>query len=204
MPCSASQATCWNTARMTLQLEPWRRPGAAHGLLVLGLHALLLTGLWQAMRHRSVPIRVEPPAVIWLRAPAPMPQLASPRPDRSVPVPVAAPAAATLRPSPLPPGESQWVAAAPEPRASAASAPPVERLLDSTATRAAIRLAGRSPLLHERTAAATGLDIERGDTALAEQVAQAGLPDCMKAPVPGGLLGLPALAVQAARGKCAK
>jgi hypothetical protein len=181
-----------------------RRPGAAHGLLVLGLHGLLLAGLWQAMRHRSVPMRVEPPAVIWLRAPVPVPQRASPRPDRSGPLAVDAPAAAPLLPLPLPSGESQWVAAAPEPPASAASAPPDERLLDSTATRAAIRLAGRSPLLHERAAVATGQGIERGDTALAEQVSQAGLPDCMKTPVPGGLLGLPVLAVQAARGKCAK
>ncbi|MBT9596567.1 MAG: hypothetical protein IV094_11325 [Vitreoscilla sp.] len=191
---------------MTLQLEPWRRPGTAHGLLVLGLHALLLVGLWQTLRHRSVPLRVEPPAVLWLRPPAPVPPVAAPRPRRGAPATGAAPAAAAaaLPSVPLPAGESQWVAAAPEPPASAASAPPAERLLDSAATRAAIRLAGQSPLLHERAAAATGQGIERSDTALAEQVAQAGLADCMKAPVPGGLLGIPLLAVQVARGKCGK
>lgn len=189
---------------MTLQLEPWRRPGTAHGLLVLGLHALLLVGLWQTLRHRSVPLRVEPPAVLWLRSPAPVPPVAVPPPRRGEPVIGTTPVAAALPSVPLPAGESQWVAAAPEPPASAASAPPAERLLDSAATRAAIRLAGQSPLLHERATAATGQGIERSDTALAEQVAKAGLADCMKAPVPGGLLGIPLLAVQVARGKCGK
>jgi hypothetical protein len=181
-----------------------RRPGALQMLAVLGLHALFLAGLWQTLRHRPVSLRVEPPALLWLQPPAPVPRGTALRPRRTEPVAGARPVATPLPSTPSPPGESQWVAAAPEAPASAASAPPAERLLDSAATRAAIRLAGRSPLLHERTAAATDQGIERSDTALAEQVAQAGLPDCMKAPVPGGLLGIPLLAVQVARGKCAK
>jgi hypothetical protein len=86
--------------------------------------------------------------------------------------------------------------------ASAASAPPTERLLDTEATRIAIRQSARQPLLHERTAQAMDDGIGRTDTGLATGVASAGKPDCAKMQAPGGILGLPIVAAMVASGKC--
>jgi hypothetical protein len=88
------------------------------------------------------------------------------------------------------------------PAASSASEPPAERLLDSEATRMAIRQSARQPLLHERAALANGDDIGRTDTGMAGGVASAGKPDCAKMQAPGGILGLPIIAAMVASGKC--
>lgn len=186
-----------------------RRPGALAG--VVALHALLVLALWQSLRSRELDVPVEPHALVWINAlPARPTRAAAPSakpPRQQVAVRTRPPAPA--RPlAALAPHESTWVEPAPAvaaaPAASAASSPPVERLLDSDATRAAIRQAGRLPLLQERAAAAAGERIARTDTGLAGGVAAAGLADCMKDPVPGGILGIPLIAVQVARGKCAK
>lgn len=198
---------------MTRPPEPWHtRPGATQGLLVLGLHALLLAGLWQTLRHRLVPVPTEPVALLWLQAAPQAPPAAAPEQPRAQAAGSARPVAPALPPLPLPTGESQWVATAPEPPASAASAPPAERLLDSAATRTAIRQTGRQPLLHERVAQATDTPIRRTDTALAREVAEAAKPDCLKEPATGqigpvgvgGILALPFLAARVARGDCAQ
>ena len=78
----------------------------------------------------------------------------------------------------------------------------MERLLDTEATRIAIRQSALQPSLHERAAQAMGDDIARTDTGLAGGLASAGKPDCAKLQAPGGLLGLPILAAMVASGKC--
>ncbi|MFO1337310.1 MAG: hypothetical protein U1F53_03600 [Burkholderiaceae bacterium] len=200
-----------------------RHPGVA--LAVLAAHVLLALGLWQTLRWRSVSVPREPSPLVWVQ-PLP-PAVAAPTPTQppqamATPVPTRplqpSPPRATLPTVTAPPHESTWVepaapvaAAAP---ASAASTVPTGRLMDSAATRAAIRQIGQQPLLHERAAAATQMPIERTDTALAREVAEAGTPDCMKDPAAatgqvgpvalGGILGLPFLAARVATGKCAK
>jgi len=189
-----------------------RRPGAL--IVVLALHGLLVLALWQTLRSRSVEVPIERHALLWVDALAP----AQPRPAATVPTRREAPppprdrAAVNALP---PPHESTWVVeSTPAPAASAASAPPAERLLDSAASRAAIRQSGRLPLLHERVAQAAGETIERTDTGLAREVAEAGQPDCLKdgkaaagqiGPIGlGGILGLPFLAARVATGRCTK
>lgn len=186
-----------------------RRPGALAG--VVALHALLVLALWQSLRSRELEVRVEPHALVWVNALPARPTRAAAPPAKPPPQRVAVPSrppAPARPPAALAPHESTWVEPAPAvaaaPAASAASSPPTERLLDSAATRAAIRQTGRMPLLQERAAAAAADGIARTDAGLAGGVAAAGMPDCMKDPVPGGILGIPLLAVQVARGKCAK
>jgi hypothetical protein len=96
----------------------------------------------------------------------------------------------------------QWL----PPQAPAASAVP-GRLLDSAASRQAIRDAARGPLLAERAAAATGIEPVSAAEKLSQGAAAAGLGDCMKGDYAGGgmgLLSLPFLALAAASGRCAK
>jgi hypothetical protein len=177
-------------------------------ILVIAIHLLLALALWQAMRTREVQVTPEQSALIWLQELPPKPA-ASPAKQ---PPPVA-----SKRPKPSPPAfvppapaitpsqEPTWVQPAPvvaAPAASAASAPPTERLLDTEATRIAIQQSARQPLLHERAAQATDDGIGRTDTGLATGVASAGKPDCAKMQAPGGILGIPILAAMVASGKC--
>ncbi|MEK8029284.1 hypothetical protein AACH06_00505 [Ideonella sp. DXS29W] len=222
--------------------SPWatRRHGAGLGLAVLALHLGLIVALWHAMHRRVVEVPHEPLALmLWpLREPTPPPTPDHPRPQPNVPTRQAeaahrsdTPSPATPSPSPRPavrPHQSTWITPAPTAQAApsslptpevsaqapAASAPPAERLLDSAATRDAIRQAARRPLLQERAAEATGQPIERTDTALARAVQEAAEPDCLKDPKAasgqigpvalGGLLGLPFLAARAVTGRCAR
>lgn len=129
--------------------------------------------------------RVSPPAV---------PQVAS----RPVPQTSAEPALATT-PDPI------YVQALP---ASAASAPSEPLLLNTAATRRAVRMMARDPLLSERAQAATGLDPRESQSArLSREMQQAGYGDCTKGEFFGGgagLLSLPFYLVAQARGACAK
>lgn len=188
-----------------------RRPGTVPLALVLVSHAVLIAALWRTLHSRHVDVPQEPLSVSWITAALPQPP--PPHATRTA----ATPQARAAKPerarrglpvdTPAPPHESTWVqpaaVAAAMPAASAASAPP-EPLLDSAATRLALRQLARQPLLHERAASATDDPIRRSDTALAQGVAGAGLSDCLKDGAPGGILGIPLLAVQVARGKCAK
>ena len=183
---------------------PRRKPAAV--LAVLALHVLLVALLWQTLRQRDVNVRREPAPLVWVRAvltpppPAPAP---TPTPsERRLATSRTRPPIAAPLPVPAVPHESAWVQVPAPPASAASEAAP--RLIDTEATRMAIRLSGREALLQERSAQATGIDIDRSDTALAHGVAEAGLGDCMKEGVPGGILGIPLLAVQVARGKCAK
>lgn len=179
--------------------------------LVLALH-LLVAGALHTLMRRPVAPTVREPALQWIdlpRLPAP-----TPPPRASADSRQAARAPAPVRPAtPAAPQESVLrIVEAPatplpvEPPASAASAPRT-RLLDTAASRQALRQLGGQPLLSERAARAMDTDIQRTDAALAEGVKAAQHGDCLKGEFAGagmGLLSLPALAVAAARGQCAR
>lgn len=180
-------------------------------LAVLLLHVALVLGLRTTM-WRPSPAAPASPALQWVTLPmlptrparpvetrqpsaARLPTAALPRP----PVPQVPPADGTLRLVEAP-------AHAPEPPASAASAPRGS-LLDNPASRQALRALGQRPLLSERAAQAMGDDLQRTDGALTQDVQRAAKGDCLHGEFAGagmGLLSLPALAVAAARGQCAR
>ncbi len=183
-----------------------RRPGPVVALSVLALHGLLVL-LWsRSLGQRWVEVAAPAAALQWVnlpplpavaptRAPARAPVTAPTTPPRTRPA-ATAPARAAL--------EGGWAlqAASTDAPADAASAVP-------RPASAALRLvlptgAATGPLLSERAAAATGLALERQDQALGQGVAGAAHRDCLRDGVPGGLLGLPLLAYQAAAGRCAR
>lgn len=191
--------------------EGWqgRRRGPGMAVVVAAIHLLLAWALWQALRTREVEVAPDRSVLLWLQQPPSPPPAApaKPPPPASPRQPKPPRPAAVAPPAPViaPPHESTWVQPAPvaaAPAASAASEPPVERLLDTEATRMAIRQSARQPLLHERTAQAMGEDIGRSDAAMAAGVASAGKPDCARMQAPGGILGLPLIAAMVASGKC--
>lgn len=220
----------------TVSLPQWRRPGAIRvrpgmGAAVLALHVLLLLMLWRVMHTREVQTRASPGSLLWIQPirdrkalsppkPAPPPETRADKAPATAHQPARPPERPISPISPAPAGESQWVTplapvAASSPPAPAASAPaPAGRLLDTDASRHALRQIGRQPLLQERAAAAAGESIERTDTGLTRDVAEAAQPDCLKdgkaasgqiGPIGlGGILGLPFLAGRVVTGKCAK
>ncbi|MDC8783599.1 hypothetical protein [Roseateles koreensis] len=100
-------------------------------------------------------------------------------------------------------------APAPSPIAGPAAsiAPPTARLLDSAATRHALREAARAPLLSERAASAMGDEPVNAQQKLAQSVQQAGHGDCVKGEYLGGGLGLlstPFFLLAELRGQCSK
>lgn len=127
-------------------------------------------------------------------APPPAPATATAAlPAATVPQAAALPEIAAVATPPAPP------ASGPQPSGSS--------LLDSEATRQAVRQIARQPLLSERAAAATGEPFRTADGRLAEAAAQAGKGDCLKGEYFGGgagLLSLPFLAAAVVRGQCAK
>lgn len=94
----------------------------------------------------------------------------------------------------------------PEPAASAESLAP--SLLDTEATRRAIRASARTPSLGDQLAQAREEPERPGAQArLANGVKAAGQGDCLKGEFAGagmGLLSLPFLAIATAQGDCAK
>ncbi|MCO5976318.1 hypothetical protein [Ideonella oryzae] len=185
-------------------------PGLRRGWLgVLALHLALL-GLWRQALHQTE-VAVPPAAtvpLVWLTLPAP----AAASPQREPTRPLAAPAPmrprapATERPAP-PPAPLQWSAppadalpaAVPAP---SAPAPSRGRLLDSEATRAAIREAARQPLLSERAASATDISPRTQAQRLSEGVGQSAKSDCLRDTSPAGLLALPWLAARVISADC--
>lgn len=204
----------------------WRRhsPG---WLLVAALH-LGLWGLWQqALRTGAAspqPTRPEP-APVWLLWPAAPPATAA---GRSI-APVKPPQPQVT--APRHPGATEGIQALPsgpatdsaihaeavarsEPMASspvtAASAAPRGSLLDSEATRQALRDIARQPLRSERTASATGQTPHTAAQRMEQAVSKSAKSDCLRdpatskiGPLPlGGLLALPGLAARALSGDC--
>jgi len=97
--------------------------------------------------------------------------------------------------------------AASAPQASAMAPPPSGSILDSEATRRALRMAAKAPLLSERAAGAMGEESISAEQKLAQEMKKAGHGDCLKGEFAGGGMGLlsaPFWLLAEARGKCSK
>lgn len=194
--------------------EPRRWPLT---LLVIGLHGLLIIGLRAGLATRHVPEPREPQRVTVLLLPN--------RPDRVRPTPTPTERrpreVAAVHPTTVPmisirdpnPPTAPAITAAEVPASLAlpsppASAPPTERLIDSAATRAALRQSARDPTSQERHLAAQGQEFGvSASEKLGRQVQKAGHGDCLKGQFAGaglGLLSAPFYLLAEASGKCAK
>ncbi|MBB2484401.1 hypothetical protein H5407_04090 [Mitsuaria sp. WAJ17] len=196
---------------VTLPAAPRRWPLT---LLVIALHLLLLAGLQAGLLHRPAPQPAETRRVTVTllqdrpQRTAPGAQAAAKRRATAPPQPrsEAAPTAA-LAPETPQPRSAEVPQSLAQPTAPAASAPQ-ERLIDSPATRAALRQAAREPLNGEKHLMAQ--EQETGVSAsekLGRKMQQAGYGDCSKGQFAGaglGLLSAPFYLLAEASGKCAK
>lgn len=206
--------------RPTDPLRPARPPRRLL-LVVLAGHLLLLWALLSATGRAWRSAVPEAAVLQWVRiAPTPATPPAEPLPRTAAPpmlpprAPDALPRARSTPEAPMPtapnpdPAGSTLAVLPAEPAASAVPPErPRERLLDSAASRAALRQSAHSPLLAERAAQASDIPLTRSDQALSAGVDQAKLGDCLKGEHAGGgmgLLGLPLLAYAAATGRCAR
>ena len=194
-----------------------RRHWLPVALAVAGLH-LLLVVLWQRALHGPPPraTSLRPPMMVWLR-PAPPPAAPPPQaveihpPRREAPRP-------RVRPAPVAEAETQPVQAAalsasaaastpePAPAATAAASAPAGRLLDTEASRRAIREAARQRSTGEMAAEASGADAPLGaQERLGQEIARGAHGDCLKGEYAGsgmGLLSLPFWLIAELREKC--
>lgn len=181
-------------------------------LPILALHALLL--LAHLPKPPAGASRSESSLVVQL--------LPAPRPRTLAPPPKSSPVALPARPrTPAPPSMGA-PADAREPQAPA-DASPTEApkaaepatpgtaqvpLLQTDATRQAIRLATRAPLLSERAASATDAPArETAQQRFGREVARTAHGNCLKGEFPGGgagLLSLPMFLIAEASGRCQK
>jgi hypothetical protein len=92
--------------------------------------------------------------------------------------------------------------------AEQAAPPPASLLINSEATRLAIRQSARAPLLSERAASASQApERENAQQRLGREVARTAYGNCLKGEFPGGgfgLLSLPFWLAAEASGKCKK
>lgn len=181
-------------------------------LPILLLHALLL--LAHLPRPPAAATRSERSVVVQLlpapRAPTIAPPPTSPRvtlparPRGPATPSMRAPVEASLPPAPVdaPPTEPPKAA---EPDSPGTGHVP---LLQTDATRHAIRLATRAPLLSERAASATDAPArETAQQRFGREVARTAYGNCLKGEFPGagaGLLSLPMFLVAEASGRCQK
>lgn len=206
-----------------------RRPRPALWGLLLAAHLLAFFG-WQAsLQHpRLGPAPAAPAASLsWLRLlplpaeaarPARPTDTASPRAQPPAPptpqrpaTPAAAQPGSITAPPPEPsaapaerPGTLNLPPTAAEP---AAVTPPAGTLLDSEASRRALRDLARQPGLGERSAQVLDQPARSSAQRMAEAASAAGKGDCGKGQYAGsgaGLLSLPFLAAAVARGDCAR
>lgn len=205
-----------------------RRRGALIVLCVVALHGALVWRWQGALTGLAQPAGLTPPLRVTLRL-IPQPPAPTPLPRRPE-MPLAAAAAtqhrsvaAPSRPRQLPPADAAPAPATPpdrgvisttpanaalraEPAASNAIAAP--DLLDTDASRRAIRISARTSSLSTLAAAAS--EEQRPASAqerLGSAVKSAGKGDCLKGEYAGGgmgILSLPFLAAAAARGACAQ
>ena len=184
-------------------------------LAVVALH-LLLVATWQhALRSPPPkPSVMHPPLLVWLRrAPPPIPQPAATEPppvrtetprQRTRAAPVAEPEAPPVQAVAAPATASAPVAEPVAPTA-AASAPP-GRLLDSDASRRAIREAARQRSTGEMAAEASGADAPlSAQERMGQEIARGARGDCLKGEYAGsgmGLLSLPFWLMAELREKC--
>ena len=213
---------------MTLQGAPSisHRGAALAVLAAIALHLALIALLnesaaWQPRRAaqpasprvtlRLIPLPVPPAPVPRVEAAAPRPN-APPKarmriqtPDRVGSAPDAAPVSAAAinatRPDAV--SRAEPAASAPEPLASS-----MPSLMDTEATRRAIRASARQPSLTDQLARARDEPRRASvDERLGAAVRGAAKGDCMKGEFPGagmGLLSLPFLAAALSSGNCAK
>lgn len=204
-------------------LPPPAAPRKLALLVIVALHVLLVAAWLSARWVVALPAE-RLGQMVWIALPTepvrtPPAAQPEPRPVAAADKPRAPNAAARPEPRPRAAQAPQAItlppaALAADPTAVAEAAPPepaasrpLPRLLDTEATRRAIRAAGSQPLLAERAAAATGIAIVSKSERFAEDAAQAAKGDCIKGEYFGaglGLLSLPALAIAAATGNCAK
>lgn len=181
--------------------------------LVCALHALVL---WLGLERRAAreAPKSSPPTVTtrWI-APPPVVQA-----DESAPVQVASkrlpvPGARHLPAAPFVPSPPAAAAAPSTEAETAAALPPVpdaEPPLRADSIQRAVRESARHKSLATLAADQIGRPDASTQTALQKGVASAGLGDCLKGGDGGygaqglGLLALPMLAVDLARGRCAK
>ncbi len=194
---------------------PRRRPGLL-ALVLLGHVGVLLGWHFELLPHvRGAQPQAQQPALVWLNIaaraqpqsqPAAAPQPAPARPAQPGPTAMAKPAPSTA-PAPDPaPVTTAIHLPAPEAPASAASAPR-QRLMDTTATRTAIRQSGRTPLWAERTASAIDQPFVSKAERQADAVARSAKGDCLKGEFSGGgmgLLSLPFFVAAEVSGHCAR
>jgi hypothetical protein len=205
--------------------------------VVAAVHLLLLTGLRDAVQGVRLPSMKAAPAMVWLSIDPPRPQprskaaaatadeSAPPQvlrrpPDRPTRVPKAPPPQAP-RAWPIPSPATQPMAInVPEPDrvqagvvaaelpASAASAPQRRFILETEATRRAIRAAAGTESLAERAARASAEPARRSaDEQLGQEIARAAHGDCLKGEFLGagmGILSLPFWIAAEVRGKCSR
>jgi type IV secretory pathway VirB10-like protein len=192
------------------------------GLLVLAvvaaLHLWLLMLLQGALRSPPARPPSEPAPMILVRALPPpaalretlpeAPREPAPRPARSAARP--APVQAAL-PEPAASASAQATAApettaAAAPAASAAASAPPGGLLDTEATRRAIREAARRPSTAEMGAQATDAEAPlSGQQRMGQEIARGARGDCLKGEFAGsgmGLLSLPFWLIAEMREKC--
>jgi len=198
---------------MTPRFEAGGRRRAALLLIALALAHLALwrwidgrlqrpasPGPTRSAQLRLLELRLPPPAL-----PQPMPLRASPLRSRPKPANGAALPREIARP-PVAEAAAGPQAANPQQTEASIEPPARESLLDSEATRRALRQAAREPLLSERAAAAMGDGAPLGpEEKLGRQIQQAGDTDCLKGEFlgsGGGLLSLPFWALAEVRGKC--
>ncbi len=183
------------------------------------LHGLMVAGLWHALRPPAAPPTAEAPAVVWLLqdvrpARAAVPEVAQPARESvprepaarlapAAPVPVVVPQAITL---PSEPTAEPRAALPLEPQASAPVARAGEHLLETAATRRAIRDAARAEAVADG-AARVGVAPSRPSAGerLGSEIGQAAVGDCLKGEYPfagGGLLSLPFFLAAELRGQC--
>jgi hypothetical protein len=154
----------------------------------------------QLLPTPAPPRRAAPASPAVRAAAAPAPRLAAPGRTQ--------PATAPTHASDQPPASSDDSHPAPVAAAPADADPAPLPLIQTEATRQAIRLATRAPLLSERAASASEAPArETAQQRFGREVARTAYGNCLKGEFPGagaGLLSLPMFLIAEASGRCQK
>jgi hypothetical protein len=180
-------------------------------LVVAGLHVLLMMLAQRAMRSppaRPAPTQA-PLVLVWVQPPTPVPlqaappprQAPTPRPTRRLPQP-----SVSAEPAPVQAAAGASAASAAPPTAQAAASAPAGGLLDTEASRQAIREAARQRSTGERGAQATGEKAPLSEQdRMGQEIARGARGDCLKGEYAGagmGLFSLPFWLIAELREKC--
>lgn len=180
---------------------------ALHGLLLLALVPQPHARPSSAQGSLSVRLLPAPRATRPVAPPTRPAEPPKPAPHRPVPAPFTTPAVVPAGEPAAVPG-SPPLTAQPSPDATAPPAPAPGSLLNTEATRRAIHLATRAPLLSERAASASEApDRENAQQRFGREVARTAYGNCLKGEFPGaggGLLSLPMFLIAEASGRCQK